>query len=159
MSSHVSGTAAEPVTRPGQGGTPPDGQLVLGCDITASGTRIRFSGELDMASADRAFCYVCDVIDRFPVAVVLDMAELSFCDARGLAALLRMSRYAEQAHTALKLTSPSRQLLQILRITGLGDKLRVTNDPARPMAGPQSRHTGQPARRTHELLLLAKSHR
>jgi hypothetical protein len=28
-----------------------------------------------------------------------------------------------------------------------------------PMAGPQSRHTEQAARRTHELLLLAKSHR
>jgi anti-sigma B factor antagonist len=133
MRGHECGTAVvEPTMRAGPGSAPQDGQLVLGCHATADEVKVSFTGELDMASADRAFCYVCDVIDRSRTAVVLDMAGLCFCDARGLAALLRMSRYAEQAHTALQLTSPSRRLLQILRITGLGDKLLVTNDPARP---------------------------
>jgi anti-anti-sigma factor len=88
-----------------------------------------------MASADRAFCYVCDVIDRCRTAVVLDLAGLSFCDARGLAAFLRMRRYAEQAGSSLQLMSPSRQLREILRITGLADQLQVTKGPrAMPIA-------------------------
>jgi anti-anti-sigma factor len=89
-----------------------------------------------MASADRAFCYVCDVIDRCRTAVVLDLAGLSFCDARGLAAFLRMRRYAEQAGSSLQLMSPSRQLREILRITGLADQLQVTKGPRAMPCGP-----------------------
>ncbi len=136
MSSHAYGASGvELARRPGPGNAPADGQLVLGCDFVAGEARVSFTGELDMSSAGQAFWYVQDVIDRYRAAVVLDVTHLSFCDARGLAALLRMSRYAEQACTSLRLMSPSRQLLQILRITGLGDTLRVTKGPARPAIG------------------------
>jgi anti-sigma B factor antagonist len=125
------GADVELATRPRPGSGLPDGLLALGCEVTGGEARVSFTGELDVASADQAFCYVRDVIDRYHTPVVLDVAGLSFCDARGLAALLRMSRHAQQARTSLRLTSPSHRLLQLLRITGLAGLL-VTNAPASP---------------------------
>jgi hypothetical protein len=40
-------------------------------------------GELDITSSGSAFGYVRDVIDRHQMPVILNMAGLSFCDARG----------------------------------------------------------------------------
>ena len=76
-------------------------------------------GELDFASADAAVCYVKDVIDRHPGPVIVDLAALVFCDARGLAALVRMAAYAEQKSCPFRLASPSPSLVKIMRITGL----------------------------------------
>ena len=53
------------------------------------------------------------------------MADLSFCDARGLGALVRMSRHAAQAGSSLHLVAPRPRLMKIIRITGLEDKLPV----------------------------------
>jgi len=118
-------------TRPEPRSALPAGLLAFGCAVTGDEARVSFTGELDMASADQAFCYVRDVIDRYHTTVVLDMTGLSFCDARGLAALMRMSRHAQQARISLRLASPSRRLQQILRITGLAGLL-TTNAPASP---------------------------
>ena len=92
---------------------------------------VTFTGELDLASAEQAFGYVRDVIDRHSTLVVLDLASLSFCDARGLGALVRMKRYAGQAGCALRLMSPRPRLLEIMRLTNLDGELRVQpRDPA-----------------------------
>ena len=61
-----------------------------------------------------------DAIDAHGGAVLLDMAGLSFCDARGLGALVRMSRHAGQAGSCLHLVAPPPLLVEIIRITGLG---------------------------------------
>lgn len=124
------GAGIELAARPGPGSGLPAGLLALGCEVTGGEARVSLTGELDMASADDAFYYVRDVIDRHHIAVVLDAAGVSFCDARGLSALLRMRRYAQQAGISLRLTSPSRRLLQILRITGLAGLLVTTAPPA-----------------------------
>ena len=76
-------------------------------------------GELDIASAERAVSYVRDVIDQRRGPVNVNLAALAFCDARGLAALMRMASYAEQSDCPFKVTSPSPSLVKIMRITGL----------------------------------------
>ena len=86
---------------------------------------VTFTGELDLASAERAFGYVRDVIDRHNKLVVLDLASLSFCDARGLGTFVRLNRYARQAGCALRLMSPPPQLLEIMRLTNLDSELIV----------------------------------
>ena len=40
--------------------------------------------------------HVTDVIDRHRGPVTVNLAALNFCDARGLAALVRMAGYAER---------------------------------------------------------------
>ena len=118
--------------------------LSFGCELTVPGeVTVTLAGELDLASAELAFGYVRDAIDRHHGPVVLDLASLSFCDARGLGALVRMSKYAGQAGRALRLMSPRPQLEKIIRITGLDHEFHVDQrDPAngwtRVLTGPGS---------------------
>ena len=110
------------------------GMLTLSCLISQTGqAMVTFVGELDFASADEAWEYVRDVIDARGGQVLLDVAGLCFCDARGLGALARMSRHAGQAGSSLYLVAPPPLLRKIIRITGLEDML-----PAH--RGGQARH-------------------
>jgi anti-sigma B factor antagonist len=105
--------------------------LALASTVTPSAAIVTLHGELDIATADDAVAYVRDIIDRYRRPVVLDARELSFCDARGLSALVRMKRHAAQADCALSIASPSRLLRMIMRITGLSGDL-LPRRPASP---------------------------
>ena len=76
-------------------------------------------GDLDIATTEMAVSYVRDVIDRHRGPVIVNLAGLGFCDARGLSALLRMANHAERAGRPFKLASPSPSLVKLMRITGL----------------------------------------
>jgi anti-sigma B factor antagonist len=80
-------------------------------------------GELDIATAETAVKYVRQIIDRHHGPVIVNLASLRFCDARGLSALLRMSSYAEQADCPFRLASPRPSLIKLMRITGLDRRL------------------------------------
>jgi len=118
------------------GGAAQPGELLsLSSGRTPTGAVVIFTGELDLASAEQAFGYVRDVIDRHNTLVVLDLASLSFCDARGLGTLVRLNRYAGQAGCALRLMSPRPWLLEIMRLTNLDSELMVQpGDPAGRLA-------------------------
>ena len=73
---------------------------------------VQLGGELDIASAEVAVSYVTDIIDRHGGAVTADLSALTFCDARGLAALVRMAGYAEQADCPFRLASPNPSLVK-----------------------------------------------
>ena len=94
--------------------------LELSYRISPAGeTIVDLGGELDIASAEVAVSYVRAAIDRHRRPVMVDLTALAFCDARGLAALVRMAGYAEQMGCTFRLSSPSRSLVKIMRITGL----------------------------------------
>jgi anti-anti-sigma factor len=112
----------------GQNGGSIASSLELSHQILPTGEAVaHVGGELDMATAEAASRYVTVVIDRHPGPVVVDLTALRFCDARGLSALLRMTRYAERAGHPFRLTSPSPTLLRLLRIVELDRKLLHTN--------------------------------
>jgi len=129
MGPSATGTAAgqaAPAGQPLPGTVRLAGMLTLSCLISQTGqTTVTFAGELDAAAADQACCYVRDAIDAHGGQVLLDMAGLSFCDARGLGALARMSRHAGQAGSSVHLVAPPPRLMKIIRITGLQDMLPV----------------------------------
>jgi len=129
MGLNVSGTAAGEAGPAGQqlpGTVRLASMLTLSCLISQPGqATVTFAGELDAASADQACDYVRDVIDAHGGDVLLNVAGLSFCDARGLGALARMSRHAGQAGSSLHLVAPPPLLRKIIRITGLDGKLPV----------------------------------
>ena len=81
---------------------------------------VEIGGELDVATADAAFRYVSQIIDHAGGPVVVSLAQVRFCDARGLHALVRMSHYAQQADCPFRVTSPSPRLARLMQITGLG---------------------------------------
>jgi len=127
MGRSVSGTAASeagPTGRQLPGTVRLAGLLTLSCLISQTGqTTVTFAGELDAAAADQAYGYVRDAIDAHGGEVLLNVAGLGFCDARGLGALARMSRHAGQAGSSVHLVAPPPLLVKIIRITGLQDAL------------------------------------
>jgi anti-anti-sigma factor len=86
-------------------------------------------GELDIATADTAVSYLTQLIDRHHGPVIADLTALRFCDARGLSALLRVARYAEQGSNKFRVASPSPSLVKLLRITALDRKLLGATEP------------------------------
>jgi anti-sigma B factor antagonist len=95
-------------------------QLELTSRMGADGHQvISVIGELDIATADKAYAYISEVIDSWQVPVTVDLSGLSFCDASGLGVLARAARHARQAGRQLRLTSARPSLLNIMRMTGL----------------------------------------
>ena len=80
---------------------------------------VDLGGDLDILSADVAVNYVTNVIDRHRGPVTVNLTALAFCDARGLAALVRMAGYADRKGCPFRLASPSPRLIKIMRITRL----------------------------------------
>jgi anti-sigma B factor antagonist len=83
---------------------------------------VQVAGELEISTADAVYQYVKKIIDRHPGPVVVSLAGVGFCDARGLRALVRMANYAEQACCPFRVTSPSPRLTRLMQITGLDQK-------------------------------------
>ncbi len=110
----------------GLGGRMTATQLRLTWAMTAAGNvLVTFAGELDAASSRHAFDSVRHVIDRRRVPVIVDVGGVTFCDVRGLSALVRMSNYASAAGCPLAVSSPGPHLLKIMRITGLDHRLAI----------------------------------
>ncbi|MEU6089064.1 STAS domain-containing protein [Streptomyces sp. NPDC047085] len=65
------------------------------------------------------------VIDRAERAVVLDLADVSFCDSAGLNVLLGARREAERAAVVMGLACVPDKLHRVLEITGADQVLRV----------------------------------
>ena len=86
---------------------------------------VEIAGELDMDTADQAFRYVQKIIDRHRGPIVVSLAGVRFCDARGLRALVRMANRADEADCPFRVTSPSPRLTTLMRITGLDRKFLV----------------------------------
>ena len=76
-------------------------------------------GELDAATALGAQEYVRQVIERSSGPVAVDLSGVSFCDARGLRALVGMSAAARTAGRRLSLTGTRPSIKKIMRITGV----------------------------------------
>jgi anti-anti-sigma factor len=81
---------------------------------------VELPGELDIATAEVAVSYVSDVIDGHHGLVTTELTALAFCDAQGLAALVRMAGHAEQKGCPFRVASPSPSLVKIMWIIGLG---------------------------------------
>jgi anti-sigma B factor antagonist len=88
--------------------------------LDAGGAAVEIGGELDVATAEAAFRYVSQIIDRTGGPVVVSLAQVRFCDARGLHALVRMAHHAQQTDCPFRVTSPSPRLARLMQITGLG---------------------------------------
>jgi anti-sigma B factor antagonist len=94
------------------------------------------SGELDLATANTLYRRGQAAIGRHPQLLLLDLTSLSFCDACGLTAFVRIANEAEAAGCHYGLVAPQPLVAKMLRITGLSERLPVfaTIDQARQRA-------------------------
>jgi anti-anti-sigma factor len=114
-------------------------QLELAFQVAADGkATVRFRGELDIATADQAYAYLRDVVDHQDGPVLMNLSELTFCDAAGLGVLARVAGHARRSGRTLKLTSARPALLRIMNITGMDEAFPEVRRPGLAMiAWPQ----------------------
>lgn len=86
---------------------------------------VSLAGEIDLSSATRLSGTVTELLVDPPPRVVLDMADVTFCDSQGLGTLVVLSRKASMAQSCLVLTNVGDFLLRVLDITGLRPALMI----------------------------------
>ena len=84
---------------------------------------VRLRGELDLATADAVATQGYAAADGQARVLLLDLAGVSFCDARGLSALVRIANRADIIGCRYGLIAPRPQLVKVLQITGLDQRL------------------------------------
>ena len=136
--SRVVGNQAAPAEKNGDMGATVDFprtlQLELAYQVATDGkATVRFTGELDIATADQAYVYLRDVVDSQDGPVTMNLAELTFCDAAGLGVLARVAGYARRSGHSLKLTAARPSLLRIMRITGMDEAFPEVRTPTLAM--------------------------
>jgi anti-anti-sigma factor len=99
-------------------------------------TRVELRGELDALTAGQCGEFLLALLDEHPPTIVLDLSELSFCDAGGLSAFVRLANRTEALGGAVTLTGVRSLLARQLRITGLDRRFPVPGPSnVRPMRG------------------------
>ena len=90
-------------------------------------TVVSVSGELDMSTAEQLSSTVADQLRENPARIVLDLAELTFCDSLGLGTLVVLSRTARNQQTYLLLRNPSPFFTRMLDVTGVREGLNISD--------------------------------
>ena len=81
--------------------------------------------ELDLAGSRGRGRPGYAAIARLARLVLLDLTGLSFCDARGLSAFVRIANQADAAGCGFGLIAPRPPVAKILRISGLDSRIPV----------------------------------
>lgn len=110
-----------------------------GVELTSSwdedGTLVvALRGELDLATVAATADGLYAAIERAGRAgLVVDLAELTFLDARGLALLASVRALAAQRDRLLSIRNARGEVDTVLRITGLDEFLDLPGVPTRPI--------------------------
>ncbi|MFD3698815.1 STAS domain-containing protein [Streptomyces sp. NPDC058646] len=108
---------------------PDDGAPLVRVENGEQRVVVQVGGEMDIDRAPMLWEAVEAVITRpdSPGEVVVDLAELTFCDSSGLNALLQARITAEKHGRRLSLRAPSPQVVHLLELTGTAKLFPVTD--------------------------------
>jgi anti-anti-sigma factor len=90
---------------------------------------LRLRGELDMAGAPDLLARVGELVGAGSARVLVDLAELSFCDSAGLNAFIRGDRIATRAGGWLRLTGAQGHVARVIELSGVTPVLGYRPDP------------------------------
>ena len=76
------------------------------------------AGELDVSTAEQPSATVNGQLRDGPGRLVLDLADVTFCDSLGLGTLVVLSRTARVQQTYLVVRNPSPFFIRMLDVTG-----------------------------------------
>ncbi len=85
---------------------------------------LRMPAELDLATSESVVAQGYAAI-ACSAWVLLDLTGLSFCDAQGLSAFVRIANQADAAGCGFGLIGPRPPVAKILRISGLDSRMRA----------------------------------
>ena len=99
------------------------------CRNGSNSATVRLIGELDIASTGAAWRAV-EQLDAGIRQIVLDLSDLTYCDAAGVGFLLAAQRKARTTGRELIVRHPSRPVRRVLAITGDLDAICPADPPA-----------------------------
>jgi anti-sigma B factor antagonist len=98
--------------------------IVKTVDSGGGVTRIWAAGEIDMATIEQLDTAMASAISAAgAVSVIVDMADVTFCDSSGIAAFDRNYFLASQTGVAFRLINVQPIVSRVLEITGMLDAL------------------------------------
>lgn len=98
-------------------------------------TVISLGGELDLASSPALEEELERVAQSGSKLVVVDLRNLEFMDSTGLSVLVRAHQRAEENGRRLGLVNGSPQVQRLLTLTGVADRLTITDVPEDLLGG------------------------
>jgi anti-sigma B factor antagonist len=102
---------------------------------TGQPTVVRIGGHLDIDSAPELRTTVDALLDRDVTRIVVDLADLWFCDSIGLSTFLTAHNRCAAAGGYVRLAAPAPFLLRVITVVGLRDKLLAYRSVAEACAG------------------------
>jgi anti-anti-sigma factor len=92
-------------------------------------TVVRLRGGIDVATAPGLHERLLSLLRRGMGLIILDLSEVSFCDASGLGVLVSGHLYAKVLGVTLRLTAPGPRMTKLLRLHGLDRTLAIYPAP------------------------------
>lgn len=108
-------------------------QLTVAVQLVAGVPHVRLVGELDIATADEFASLVEELYADGHRSAVLELEQLSFCDARGLAVLLAAHERFSREGGELVVRGVQPLVARLFSLTGLDRALRFADQP--PLSG------------------------
>ena len=103
--------------------------LELAPETTASGgVVLTMAGALDLESRGRLLSESFQQLSAGPTRFELDMAGVDFIDSTGIGAIVEVAQRAEELGIEFAIRRPSPRVVRILKVTGLSDQWRLTDD-------------------------------
>ncbi|WP_091763755.1 STAS domain-containing protein [Blastococcus aurantiacus] len=113
----------------------------MGLDLHVTAGRIVLTGELDRATCGHLVAACPMLVAATPAVWVVDLTDLTFCDASGLRALVALRRAAADAGAAVVLNGARPLLRRLLAFVSLSDVVAPVL-PAAPT--PAASSSGRP---------------
>lgn len=88
---------------------------------------VALTGEIDLACADELTAHLCATLDAYPQGMELDLAAVTFCDCRGLAAMLTAQIKARHLGRHFALGPHSPIVARLLDLTGARSALTTSH--------------------------------
>jgi len=103
-------------------------------DRSGQHVTVYVDGELDACSSPELITTVLREVDRPATVVWLDLSAVTFCDLSALAAMNDLHQQVTSRGGRLGLHLPSRPVLRMIELTGIGSTIPVQGTPATTVA-------------------------
>ena len=96
------------------------------------------SGELDLAAASSLEEELGRALQSGSEVIVVDLKNLDFIDSTGLSVLVRAHQQAQESGLTLGLVNPGAQVDRLLSLTGLAQRLTLSDALQASLTGPDA---------------------
>ncbi|HKT00275.1 MAG TPA: STAS domain-containing protein [Rugosimonospora sp.] len=107
----------------------PRPHLSFRADWQGDQARLSVGGEIDLLTAASLVETAGGLLGRNPATLVLDLAQVTFCDSAGVAALVKIYHQAATVSAQLRVRGAGDMVRHVLEISGVDRVIPVDDSP------------------------------